>query len=142
MCLLLALHIPRAFLGWPLTVLNRQTRQVVCDIKHSIFLRCVWSKLRKARRQYPLFGFEFLPLNKYSNQHNCPKGLRVCFNRFLCCKIINFLILRFQITHWSKLALNAFSQHCFHQFIDCYIFCKNYYQEQVILGRARDIVII
>ncbi len=31
------------FLLWPLTVLMKQTRQVVCAVKQSIFLKCLWS---------------------------------------------------------------------------------------------------
>jgi len=51
MCSLLA-PLPRAFLQWPLIVLNRWTRQVVHAINQSIFLRCLWfewskEKLRK-----------------------------------------------------------------------------------------------
>jgi hypothetical protein len=30
------------FLLWPLTVLMKQTRQVVCAIKQSILFRCLW----------------------------------------------------------------------------------------------------
>ncbi len=30
------------FLLWPLTVLIKQTRQVVCAVKQSILLRCLW----------------------------------------------------------------------------------------------------
>jgi len=33
------------FLLWPLTVLMRQTRQAVCDINQSIFIRCLCSSL-------------------------------------------------------------------------------------------------
>ncbi len=42
MCLLLALPFLRAFLWWPLTLLTRQTRQAVCAINQSVFLRCLW----------------------------------------------------------------------------------------------------
>jgi hypothetical protein len=46
MCPQQAPHLPRAFLAFllqPLTVLIRQTRQVVCASNQSIFLRCLWS---------------------------------------------------------------------------------------------------
>ncbi len=90
-------------------------------INQTIFLRCLWSKPRKARSQYHLFGFKFfLPLKGYSDHQKCPKGLYSVY-RFLYCKIINFLILRLQIAHLSKLALNGFSQHYFYQFLDSFI---------------------
>ncbi len=42
MRLQLALPLPRALLWQPLTVLTRQTRQAVCALNQSIFLRCLW----------------------------------------------------------------------------------------------------
>ncbi len=50
-CLLLALPFPRAFLQQPLTVLNRQTRQVVRAINQSVFLRCLWIEHRYLRKE-------------------------------------------------------------------------------------------
>ncbi len=44
---LLVVPFPRAFLQQPLTVLTRQTRQVVCAINRSIFLRCLWQGILK-----------------------------------------------------------------------------------------------
>jgi hypothetical protein len=41
MCPLLVLPLPRVFLQRPLSVLTRQTRQVVRAINQSIFLRCL-----------------------------------------------------------------------------------------------------
>ncbi len=48
LCQQLALPPPRAFLWQPLTVLTRQTRQTVCAINQSIFLRCLWLMLTVA----------------------------------------------------------------------------------------------
>jgi hypothetical protein len=45
MCPLLAPVFHGFFLLQPLTVLTKQTRQVVCAIKQSILLRCLWSEL-------------------------------------------------------------------------------------------------
>jgi hypothetical protein len=42
LCPLQALPFPKAFLWQPLTVLTIQTRQAVCPINQSIFLRCIW----------------------------------------------------------------------------------------------------
>jgi hypothetical protein len=36
-------------LMWPFTVLMKQTRQGVCAIKHSIFLRCLWSHGKESK---------------------------------------------------------------------------------------------
>jgi len=48
MCPLLAqVFQGRLFLMQPLTVLMRQTRQAVHVIHQSIFLRCLWSRLKK-----------------------------------------------------------------------------------------------
>jgi hypothetical protein len=43
MCPLLASVFQGFFLLQPLTVLIEQTRQVVCTVKQSILLRCLWS---------------------------------------------------------------------------------------------------
>jgi hypothetical protein len=34
------------FLGWPLTVLMKKTRQAICTFKQSILLRCIWLSLK------------------------------------------------------------------------------------------------
>ncbi len=52
MCRLLALPLRRPFLRWPPTVLARQTRQAVCAINQSIFLRCLWNKPKLKQSNY------------------------------------------------------------------------------------------
>ncbi len=51
MCLLLALAFQGFFFSAAITVLMKQRRQVVCTVKQSIFLRCLWLMLTLSPKQ-------------------------------------------------------------------------------------------
>ncbi len=73
--------LPRLlFLLWPLTVLMKQTRQVVCTVKQSILLRCLWGWLCQkncgylVEREIVYLVFTYLAFNKFGDIYGLMEG--------------------------------------------------------------------